>query len=131
MPDEKVVMESVPAIPVTVIGMPGMATDRGRAIPPGATVLAVTPDSHPNYVITVVSPLVAILVRAANVYVVTLLGILPTAMATDLIPAADFWHLLIKCSGLVLGGTVLMILKDIATVLSGWEKKFPLATGSV
>lgn len=125
MPDDKLITESLPPVSVVVVG-----TGNGGVVPTGT--IAETPHANqPNLIVTVVSPLVAIAIRFANVYVGSLVGILAGAMASDVIPAADFVHLLRACAGLALGGAVLLSLKDITTVLTGLEKRFPLLTGSV
>jgi hypothetical protein len=112
----------VQPVAVTVIGTP----------PVGGPVTVVTPGaSQPNIVVTVVSPLVAIVVRFLNVYVGMVVGLLGTAMTSGAIAAPDFYHLVLKCGGLAIGGAVVLSLKDVVTVLSGLEQKFPLATGSV
>lgn len=116
---------SVEPVVVSVVG-----TGDGSKLPTGT--VATTPGSHePNIVVRVVTPIVALAIRFVNVYVGSLVGILGAAMTSNIIPARDFYHLLLKCAGLAVAGAVILLLKDIVTVFSGLEKKFPIATGSV
>lgn len=127
MPDPLKIEPMLP-VAVTIIGT---STGDGPLVPATGTI-AKTPGAHqPDLIVTVVTPLMAIVIRFANVYIGSLAGILAGAMASDVIPAADFVHLFRACAGLALGGAVLLSLKDVATVLTGLEKKFPLLTGSV
>ena len=125
MTDKKAEATTLEPVTVTVIGT------KADDIPTSGTV-AVTPKaSQPNLIVNAVTPLVAIAIRCINVYVGTLLGILSGAMTTDVIPSADFAELFVKCAGLAVAGTVVLTLKDVGTVLSGLEKKYPLLTGSI
>lgn len=125
MTPDPIKTEPLAPVPVTIIG----TGDGGVSL---AGTVAKTPgDTQPNILINVVTPFVAILIRFLNVYIGSLAGILAGAMASEVIPAADFFQLFRICAGLALGGTVLLTLKDIGTVLTGMEKKFPLLTGSV
>lgn len=109
----------IPPVEVAVIGTTGA--------PPQ---VVTTPDHLPNLVVTMISPILAILVRFANVYLLTLVGLLGTSM-TGALAAPDFWHLVLKCGEMALAPAGLALGKDLITVLSGLEQKFPLATGSV
>lgn len=95
---------------------------------------AKTPPDQPNIVIQVVTPAVAILVRAGNVFGVSLIGLLTAAMTpagSKLLYTSDFYHLLLTCANLSIPIAALGLIKDATTVFSGLEKKFPLASGSV
>jgi len=110
---------------VTVIGM-----DDGSRLPSGVT--AETPGAHqPNLIVSVVGPTMAISIRFVNVFLTSLLGILTGAMATDVIPADDFFTLAYKCAGLSVAGAVVGLIKDLITVFGRLEQKNPLLTGSV
>jgi hypothetical protein len=117
----------IPPVTVTVIGD---ASSGGAPIPSG-TVL-VTPDHQPNVVYRVITPLVAILVRFVNTFCVSLAGSLSAGgLTANIMPHADF-------TGLVKSAVILAaciagvgLVKDSATVFSGLEKQFPIATGSV
>jgi len=117
--------EPVPPVVVTVVD-----TGNGTKMPPNGTI-AVTPDSQPNLVVVVVTPLMALLIRFVNVYIGMLVGLLGTAMTSSAITAPDFGHLVLKCASLAIGGAVVLSLKDVITVLGGLERKYPLLTGSV
>lgn len=131
MPDapvagSKPVPVQIPPVEVAVIGSP---SDGGMPFQTG-TVLA-TPDHQPNVIVTVVTPIVAILIRFLNTYLSSLVGLITAGMATNLIPATDFYHLVLKCATLSLAGAGLGLLKDLVTVFGKLEQKYPLATGSV
>lgn len=118
-------VKTMPADPVVI------APVQVAVIGPSAPQQTVTtPDHLPNIVLTTITPLIAIGVRFANVYLLTLLGLLGTSI-TGAIAAPDFLHLLIKCGEMALAPAILALGKDLLTVLTGLEKKFPLATGAV
>ncbi len=93
--------------------------------------VAQTPDHLPNVTLKMVRPLVAIAIRFANTYVATIVGMVPAAAVTGVIPASDFLHLVAKCAGLSLAGPIIGLGKDLVTILTGLEAKFPLQTGNV
>lgn len=96
--------------------------------------VAVTPPHQANLVINVVSPLVAILVRFANVFVTSLLGLLSAAVTpagAKLLGAGDFGELLITCASLSLAPACVDLLKNLVTIFGQLENKYPLLTGSV
>lgn len=116
---------AVEPVVVSVIG-----TGDGSKLPSGT--VATTPGAHePNIVVRVVTPILALAIRFVNVYIGSLVGILGAAMTSNIIPAHDFYHLLLKCAGLAVAGSVILLLKDIVTVFGGLEKRFPIASGSV
>lgn len=115
----------IPPVEVTVIG-----TGTG-ASPLTTGTTGTTPDHQPNILVTVISPLMAILIRFANAYLTMLVGLITAGMATNIIPASDFLHLVKACAQLSVAGAGLGLLKDLVTVFGGLERKYPLATGSV
>jgi hypothetical protein len=124
---EDKVTESRPVEPVTVSVI---STGDNSRLPTGTE--AETPGAHqPNLVVQVVGPLMAISIRFVNVFLTSLLGILTGAMATDVIQADDFMHLLYKCAGLSVAGAVVGLLKDCITIFSRLEQKNPLISGNV
>ncbi len=125
-PGEKNILTETPPVSVTIIG----TGDGGAPLPCDGTVIQ-TPGAQPNLIVQVVTPIVALVIRFLNVYLGMVIGLLGTAMTSNAIPAPDFAHLFMKCAGLAIGGAVVLSLKDIVTIFSGLEKKFPLATGSV
>ncbi len=94
--------------------------------------VATTPGIHaPNIIVSVVPPILAVAIRFANAFLTALLGILTGAMASDIIPASDFLHLVYKCAGLAVAGAGVGLIKDLITIFGRLEQKNPLLTGSV
>lgn len=126
--EEQKMTESRPVehVVTTVIG-----TGDGSRLANGT--IAETPGSNtPNLVVKVIPPLVAILVRFANAYVTTLVGLITAGIVgKDVIPAADFGALFVLCAKLSLAGPCVDALKNLVTVLGRLEGKYPLLTGSV
>lgn len=116
----------IPPITVTMIGnVPNVATP----IPSG-TVLN-TPDHQPNVIVKVVTPIKAITIRFINAYLTMLVSLVGAGMTTNIIPADDFLHLVLKCATLALASAGLGLLKDLVTVFGKLEQSNPLLTGSV
>lgn len=129
MTDEKMT-PATPIESVKVVMISGTGTgDGGAPIPSGQ--MAVTPDHQPNLVVQVVTPIVAIAIRFANAYLTALVGLVLAGMTTDALGTQDFSHLVVKCTSLSLAGPAVALAKDLITILSGLERKFPLATGSI
>lgn len=120
--DNKAVTEIKPPVPVTIIGT-------GDGLVPGTK--AITPHDQPNIVVNVVQPIVALFFRFVNVYIGNVVGLLAVGMTSSELPAADFGHLLLKCMGLAIAGSVVLLLKDVVTISQKLEQKYPLLTGSV
>ncbi len=119
--------ESRPVEPMTVAVI---GTGDGSKLPTGA--IATTPGEHePNLIVQVISPLVAIVVRSINTYITILVGLIAAGMTSNVIPASDFLHLVLKCAGLAVAGAAFGFLKDLVTVFGRLEQKYPLLTGSV
>jgi hypothetical protein len=97
--------------------------------------VAVTAGAHePNIIVTVVGPLLAIVIRFVNVFLVQLVGLLIAGMTpagAKLLYTGDFLHLVVVCSSLALPGAGLGFIKDLVTVFGRLESKYPLLTGSV
>ena len=97
-------------------------------------VTAHTPAYSPNVIIRVVTPLVAVVIRFVNLYLVTLVGLIGAAMTplgNEVLPSHDFVALVKTCADLSLGAAGFGFLKDLVTVFGKLEGKFPLLTGSV
>jgi hypothetical protein len=96
---------------------------------------AKTEGAHePNIIVNVVGPLMAITIRFVNVFLVQFVGLLVAGMTPaggKLLYTGDFAHLLLVCASLALPGAGLGFFKDLVTIFSGLEKRYPLATGSV
>lgn len=126
MPEEKMTQSR----PVENVTVAMIGTGDGGKLPAGTE--AVTPDPHqPNIIVQVVSPLLAIAIRFANAYVTALIGLVTVGLTTDALPAKDFEALVMRCAGLAIAGPAVSLAKDVVTILSGLEKKFPLLSGSV
>jgi hypothetical protein len=105
---------------VTVVGNRGTGT--------GGTVT--TAAGRPDIIIKVVQPLLMILVRAGRVFLQTLLGLLSAGMvAPKALPAADFLHLLVLCSGLSLASAVICVIQNGIELLGKIDQKFPTLAG--
>lgn len=125
MEDKTTLSRPVDPLKVAIIG-----TGDGSRLSSGDE--ATTAGEHvPNIIVTVIGPIRAILIRFVNVYVGMVVGLLGTAMASKVIDAPDFFHLVLKCASLAIGGAVVLFLKDILTIFGKLEQKFPLLTGSV
>lgn len=125
----KTEMVNVQPIAVAIIGGTG---DGGAPIPTG-TVLT-TPDHQPNVIVTVITPIMAIVVRFTTQFLTTLLGLVTAGMTpagAKVIQAADFWHLVLTCASLSVVGAGVGLIKDLVTVFGRLEGKYPLLTGSV
>lgn len=126
-PDDAKTTESrpVPQMRVALIG-----TGDGQGLPSGT--VAETPGAHqPNVAITVITPVVAILVRAINTFLTTLVGVITAEATTNVIPWSTFTDMVTKGALVALAPTALGLLKDCITIFGRLEQKFPLATGSV
>lgn len=120
-----------PMIPPVTVTMVGNGTGDGGAPIPNNTE-AKTPDHQPNVIVKVVTPLMAIGVRAVNVFLTVFLsltgiGNLAHVAIGDGMPAIDF-HTALMFAGLAALGEGL---KSLLTITTGLEKKYPLGTGSV
>lgn len=113
------------------VALIGTDTGTGDGSPMRSGQVLVTPDHQPNLVIRVVTPIVALSIRFANAYLTALVGLVLAGMTTDALGTQDFTHLVVKCASLSLAGPAVALAKDLITILSGLERKFPLATGSV
>lgn len=126
--DKTTVSRPVEPIQVAIVG-----TGDGSKLESGAE--AVTPGSHePNIVVTVVTPVFAILIRFINAYLTTFVGLVTAGMTPaggKILYTADFYHLVLTCASLALAGPSLALFKDLVTVFGKLEQKFPLLTGSV
>lgn len=101
----------------------------------GTTVEATTPHGVPDVAVRFIRPIVAILVRFINTYLVTLSGIVVGGMsqgaANTIMPYHDFQDLVMKAALLAVSVPVLGAIKDSATIFGKLETKYPLLTGSV
>ena len=116
-------------VAVTVIGTGPVS---GGPDPLATGDVATTPSSNqPNLRVVVIGPLVAIMIRFLNTYLTVLVGLVGAGLTSDIIPANDFMHLVMRCAQLSFAGAGFGLLKDFATVFGKLEGKYPLLTGNV
>ncbi len=113
----------MPDIPTqaTAIVISGAAREGGQMLS--------TPAGFADIPISVVTPLFAILVRAAKSYVQTLVGLLAAGglgLASNTLPAGDFMHTLRVCAGLSVASGVMSLLTNISVLLTALGDKFPI-----
>lgn len=134
MPDPAEKASALPAPPidpiqVAIIGSTSNGTGNGGA-PMTTGTVGSTPDHQPNLVVTVITPLTAIMVRFINLYLISLSGLV-TAGGFGLLPLGDFSHALKTAAEAALVPAIIGLVKDTATIFSNLEKRFPLATGAI
>lgn len=96
--------------------------------------IAATPGSdNPNIVVTVVQPLMALLIRAGHLFLMTFVSTISAAGVTGdaLIQSTDLADLAQKATWLAAVTTGVSALKDLVTIFGRLESKFPLSTGNV
>lgn len=121
--------DQVPPVNIAIVGT---ETHQGGGVAPTPSgTIAITPDSQPNLKINVITPAVAIAVRAANLFLTTFLGLLTAAGVGVDGMHGDFQTVVSKAAmaSLIVAG--LGTVKNIVTVLGRLEGKYPLATGSI
>src|SRR5688572_25231046 len=123
-PESEPKMAAMEPIPVTVIG-------KGHEVGQSGTI-GETPQGQANFISHVISPVSAIFIRAAHRFVDALIG----ASALSGIDSAAGWHLIhggaFKAALLyacVVAGWG--ILRDMGTILTKLEGRFPLSSGNV
>lgn len=115
----------IPPVTVTVI--------KDKETLPSGTVIPM-PGDHPNIIQNVVTPFVAILVRAINLFLITLSGLITgglTPAGSKLLGAPDFYHLILISAGFAVAPVGVGLIKDLITVFGKLEQKYPLGTGSI
>lgn len=125
MTDNKDVTSSMEPIQVSVVGGTGTGTGSG---------LVETPAGQPNIAIRIITPIVAILVRFAHTFGITLVGLLTAAMTPlgeNVLQPMAFADLVMACARLSVAGASVGAIKDIVTIFGKLEGKFPLLTGGV
>lgn len=98
-----------------------MATALVIGNPPPNKIIVETPSGHPDILVQVVTPLMAVFARACNVFFQTLVGAIG-ATSTGIIPG-DVW----KTSLLMAGSVALVcVCQSLVTLSGNLEKQFPL-----
>lgn len=131
-PEKLAAPQAIAPVTVTMIAGPGTGTGDG-GVPMTSGTVGHTSGDQPNVVVQVVTPLMAIGVRFINLFLTTFVGLLTAAgigvgttevhVGFQIIFQTSAW------TALVVAG--MGSLKDLVTIFSGLEKKFPLASGSV
>lgn len=97
-------------------------------------VIATPGAQTPNLIVKVVPVALALVVRFANAYFTTIVGIITAALTPygqQIMPTSDFVDLLAKSALLAISGPSVALLKDLVTIFGKLEGKFPLLTGNV
>lgn len=88
-----------------------------------------TPLGQPSVVVKVITPIVAIVIRALKAYLQTLLGLLAAGglgIASETLPAGDFVHTLKVCAGLSIASGVMSLLTNVSVLLTALGDRFPI-----
>jgi hypothetical protein len=119
--------EDLAPIKVTIIG--AGPSGRGTALPETGTILQTPGAMQPNVVVEVVKPVVAVIIRFIVAYLTSLVGLISAGMTPaggKVLYTSDFYHLLLTCASLALAGPALGAIRDMVTIFSKLESKFPL-----
>ncbi len=87
-----------------------------------------TPHGVPNIVITVISPLRIVVVRALRVFLQTLVGLLTagaTGLAPNALPAGNFGHLLMTCASLAVAPAAICVIQNTIELLARLDESAP------
>lgn len=106
--------------PKTQLVVSSTGTGDGKVLP--------TPFGHRDIVLKTITPLAAILIRAAKAYVQTLVGLLgaqAVGATANVLPSGDFMHTLKVCAGLAVGSGIMSLLTNTSLLLSDLGDKFP------
>jgi hypothetical protein len=109
---------SDPSVPqnTLVISDSGMAS--GRVLR--------TPEGRRDLALLVITPLMAILVRALKTFLQTWIALMGASLTTDLIPARDFFHRAAICASLAVAASVMSVATNVSGLLTALGEKFPL-----
>lgn len=133
-------MVDQPPVHVSIVGT-GTGDGGGAVVTPvaapGATALASgtvgeTPIGQPNILLNVVNPFIAILVRFAHVFLVTILAQIGVVLSGEGASTAVVPMLVLKSAAIAaLWAGGVETVKNLITIFTGLEQKFPLGTGSI
>ena len=119
---------TTPPVAISIIG-----TGDGGVHPTPDKTIAVTPDHQPNLLVQVVTPIVAITVRAINLFLVAFSAALTVAGigGDKILPVADMEHAITLGLWMGLSAAGVGTVKNLITVFGRLEGKYPLGTGSI
>lgn len=117
-------------VQISIVGGTGTGGDISNTPP---KMLAETPTGQPDFVVNVIRPSIAIVVRFGHLFLTTFVGALTAAGigGEGLLGAADFQGVIRHAALLSLSVSGMGFLKDLVTVFGRLEGKYPLATGSI
>lgn len=98
----------------------------------GAEIHAATAPDRPDVIVTVLTPLWVIFIRAGKAYFDALLGLLAAGglgAATDLLPVHDFASLLSGAAQLSLSVAAVSVLRSVAELFTKLDQKYPTLFG--
>ncbi len=111
-----------------VVNIAVIGTGTSSNLQPG---MAVTGHGQANLAYQVVRPMVAIAIRFAKTYLMSLVALIGLGATTDVLPWHDFATLVTGSYKIALGVALLGLGKDLITVLTDLEKRFPLLFGNI
>lgn len=106
-----------------VVPTPATAIVISSTAPQGQMIA--TPRGQPDIIVRVVTPVAAILIRAAKAYMQTLTGLLAAGLTTTALPAKDFVHLVYLCAGLSIASGAMSLLTNTTLLLTALGDKYP------
>lgn len=118
-------------VTISIVGT-GSAEGGGVAPTPSGTIATVA-GTQPNLLINVITPAMAVLVRAVNVFLTTFVGLLTAAGVggSKIFAATDLQGIFVACAIAATAAAGVATLKNLITVFGRLEGKYPLATGSI
>jgi len=116
-------------VTISIVGT-GDAMGGGVAPTPSGTIVT-TPGTQPNLLINVITPAIAVLVRAISLFLTTFIGLLTAAGVGVDGFHGDVQTVLGHCitASLIVAG--MGTLKNLVTIFGRLEGKYPIATGSI
>jgi len=120
-------------LPVTISLVGTGTTEGGGVAPTPSGTIATTPGTQPNLIINVITPVVAILVRAINLFLVTFSGVITLAGVggDKVLPVQDVQSALAVAAWAGVSAAGVGTVKNLITVFGRLEGKYPLASGSI
>ena len=97
----------------------------------GKQITVVTDGNDPNYVVSIFTPVAALVIRYIHIWLTVFSALLAAGMTTDLLPARDFLTLCETCAKLSISGATVDLIKNLITIFGKLEGKYPIVTGSV